>query len=71
MLEDRKFYSAVDETRRDKIFVPSDLYTFVAGAALEKDTPFRLECNCGGVVPAVGNWATWLSMSSSAAHPGK
>ncbi len=27
-----------------------DLYTFVAGAALEKDTPFQLECNCGGVV---------------------
>ena len=27
-----------------------DMYTFVAGAALEKDTPFQLECNCGGVV---------------------
>jgi hypothetical protein len=27
-----------------------DLYTFVAGAALEKDKPFQLECNCGGVV---------------------
>ena len=27
-----------------------DLYAFVAGAALEKDTPFQLECNCGGVV---------------------
>ena len=27
-----------------------DLYTFVAGAALEGGKPFRLECNCGGVV---------------------
>ena len=27
-----------------------DLYTFVAGAALEKGVPFQLECNCGGVV---------------------
>ncbi len=27
-----------------------DLYTFVAGAALETGKPFRLECNCGGVV---------------------
>ena len=29
---------------------PFDLYTFVAGAALNGDTPFPLECNCGGVV---------------------
>lgn len=27
-----------------------DLYAFVAGAALETGNPFRLECNCGGVV---------------------
>lgn len=27
-----------------------DLYTFVAGAALEAGKPFSLECNCGGVV---------------------
>jgi len=27
-----------------------DLYTFVAGAALEKGEPFPLKCNCGGVV---------------------
>ena len=27
-----------------------DLYTFVAGAALEAGKPFPLECNCGGVV---------------------
>jgi hypothetical protein len=27
-----------------------DLYTFVAGAALESGTPFALECNCGGVI---------------------
>ena len=27
-----------------------DLYTFVAGAALECGAPFRLDCNCGGVV---------------------
>ncbi len=27
-----------------------DLYTFVAGTALERGTPFALECNCGGVV---------------------
>ncbi len=27
-----------------------DLYTFVAGAALETGKPFPLECNCGGVV---------------------
>lgn len=27
-----------------------DLYTFVAGAALESGKPFPLECNCGGVV---------------------
>ncbi|MCX7177058.1 MAG: hypothetical protein NT159_24680 [Proteobacteria bacterium] len=27
-----------------------DLYTFVAGAALEGGEPFRLDCNCGGVV---------------------
>lgn len=27
-----------------------DLYTFVAGAALEASEPFPLQCNCGGVV---------------------
>ena len=27
-----------------------DLYTFVAGAALEAGKPFIVECNCGGVV---------------------
>ena len=27
-----------------------DLYTFIAGAALEADKPFQLGCNCGGVV---------------------
>ena len=27
-----------------------DLYTFVAGAALETGKPFPLECNCGAVV---------------------
>ena len=27
-----------------------DLYTFVAGAALECGNPFPLKCNCGGVV---------------------
>ncbi len=27
-----------------------DLYTFVAGAALQSGAPFRLDCNCGGVV---------------------
>ena len=27
-----------------------DLYTFVAGDALESGLPFALECNCGGVI---------------------
>ena len=27
-----------------------DLYTLVAGAALETGKPFPLECNCGGIV---------------------
>jgi hypothetical protein len=27
-----------------------DLYTLVAGAALESEKPFPLRCNCGGVV---------------------
>jgi hypothetical protein len=27
-----------------------DLYTFVAGAAVESGEPFPLQCNCGGVV---------------------
>jgi hypothetical protein len=27
-----------------------DLYTFVAGAAIESGEPFPLKCNCGGVV---------------------
>lgn len=27
-----------------------DLYTFVAGVALEAGKPFQLDCNCGGVV---------------------
>ncbi|MDQ2947274.1 MAG: hypothetical protein M3Y27_15310 [Acidobacteriota bacterium] len=27
-----------------------DLYTFVAAAALERGSPFPLECNCSGVV---------------------
>lgn len=27
-----------------------DLYTFVAGAALETGKPFALECNCGAIV---------------------
>jgi len=27
-----------------------DLYSFVAGAALETGKPFALECNCGAVV---------------------
>lgn len=27
-----------------------DLYTFVAGAALEAEAPFPLQCNCGGIV---------------------
>jgi hypothetical protein len=27
-----------------------DLYTFVAGAALQGGSPFPLRCNCGGVV---------------------
>jgi len=27
-----------------------DLYTFIAGAALERGKPFLLECNCGGIV---------------------
>jgi hypothetical protein len=27
-----------------------DLYTFVAGAAIERGEPFPLKCNCGGVV---------------------
>jgi len=30
--------------------VQFDLYTFVAGAALDASKPFPLECNCGGVV---------------------
>jgi hypothetical protein len=30
-----------------------DLYTFVAGAALEADKPFALQCNCRGVVTQV------------------
>lgn len=33
--------------KKNKVF---DLYTFVAGAALEADAPFALECNCGAVV---------------------
>ena len=31
----------------------ADLYTFVAGAALEQDTLFNLKCNCGGNAPVV------------------
>lgn len=27
-----------------------DLYTFVAGDALEKGDPFPIRCNCGGIV---------------------
>jgi hypothetical protein len=27
-----------------------DLYTFVAGAALENGTPFPVECNCSAVI---------------------
>jgi hypothetical protein len=27
-----------------------DLYTFVAGEALERGGAFQLECNCGGIV---------------------
>ena len=27
-----------------------DLYTFVAGAALERGAPFTLGCNCGGTI---------------------
>jgi hypothetical protein len=27
-----------------------DLYTLIAGAALERANPFPLKCNCGGVV---------------------
>lgn len=27
-----------------------DLYTFIAGKALESGEPFHLRCNCGGVV---------------------
>ncbi|MGB8725371.1 MAG: hypothetical protein WCD15_21635, partial [Terriglobales bacterium] len=27
-----------------------DLYTFVAGAALQAGKPFQLECNCSGIV---------------------
>jgi hypothetical protein len=27
-----------------------DLYTFVAGAALQEGKPFPIHCNCGGVV---------------------
>jgi hypothetical protein len=34
-------------TRKQKQY---DLYTFIAGAALEKGKPFPLKCNCGGVV---------------------
>lgn len=30
--------------------VKFDLHTFVAGAALEGEKPFPLNCNCGGVV---------------------
>ncbi|AEO47161.1 hypothetical protein [Rhodospirillum rubrum] len=30
--------------------VKYDLYTFVAGAALESGKPFQLKCNCGGTV---------------------
>lgn len=29
---------------------PYDLYTFVAGVALEMGEPFKLHCKCGGVV---------------------
>ena len=32
---------------KKKVF---DLYTFVASEALKADEPFRIECNCGGVV---------------------
>lgn len=28
----------------------AELYTFVAGKALEKNVPFILQCNCGGTV---------------------
>ena len=34
-------------TRKQKRY---DMYTFIAGAALEKGQPFKLNCNCGGVV---------------------
>jgi len=27
-----------------------DLYTFVAEAAIQKNEPFKLTCNCGGVI---------------------
>lgn len=28
----------------------NDLYTFVAGAAVEKSEPFQLKCNCNGTI---------------------
>jgi hypothetical protein len=44
----------------------SDLYTFVAGCALEGGNPFQLECNCGGVIRRVGQASN--SMSALAAQ---
>jgi hypothetical protein len=40
-------YRVQTMSRADKTY---DLYTFVAGAALETGRPFPLECNCGGIV---------------------
>jgi hypothetical protein len=48
---------------------PFDLYTFIAGAELERRNPFLLECNCGGVVTIMrgisevfSKWA-WTNIS--------
>jgi hypothetical protein len=38
------------ETRMAKKRKVFDLYTFVAGAALEERKPFPVECNCGAVI---------------------
>lgn len=31
--------------------MPGELYTFVAGGALENDDTFNVKCNCGGDAP--------------------
>jgi hypothetical protein len=45
-----KKHKAQATRTRVKVDSKFDLYTFVAGAAIQEEKPFPLECNCGGVI---------------------